>query len=1679
MRFVKGILTFIVILFSIAGPGFAADEQIAVSVSPGSYGDDQRVYLSTSIENGEIYYSFIQETNLEPIKYVVPFTLSALTGELRTYRLHAELKSEGDIVFRQEYEYIIDKQKPELPKLNLPEGQYDTNIELTFTKAKGEDIYFSFNAPISGNSILWDGTPLMLTAETGSFSEYVIWAYARDTAGNTSPVGKWAFTVGKRKISIPDPVLDVLSPVEGIFLNPQFLVVNWSGMEWVRYTENISGIEKDYTDPVEIAATGEVTLTVRGKSLKNGEILEKRIFYKVQPSDAISSIAKNGVFSSQVSVSITSELPVFYCFDERSPLPFDGKYKEPIVLKPITGGLRYITLRMAALEPSLQNDSASRNESGSKGELRYFFVMDDRIPPPPSITLKKNVPLSGPTEVAVQGSELFPIYYTLDGSSPDKASNQYASPFILTIPDKGEGFATIRAKSISKTGKESEQVTKLIPFDTQPPKMPEVIAKRAPAGGSASITVSGDKNTAVLYSISYSEKKPAEINSSSFLGKSDMVISAPFGMDTQVTMRIALMDEGGNISESVTLSPFVLSNRPQPPPQFEYLSGIVRIKGEGSTFYTLSDSGQVPPVPDLSSNIYEHPLFLSGKKNQLTRYVLRAISVNEFGTSSSVSEPFTFSIDLREPLIPAFRGIENGGIYNNPQPELRFDNIVPDLTIFYTFTTDGTLPEDPTPGSFSTTQSIRFSSKEGEDIYYNLKVMPGFPDADRYGAIVNLSFIVDRRPPTMPVLRGIEQGGFYNKSVPVTAVKGDDADTIFLSLSFNGEEPPDPLGPQGIVYTKPVFVDISDNTESVISIKTSAKDRADNITANPETYRFTVDRLPPLQPVLLTKDTKGISKDPVPVNFNQITGETIYYELTSDMKVPAIPTQSSTKYIEPFYLTGKENSEITYNLSAIAQDKAGNINKTPIRFTYIIDKKAPDNPGSPQIFSTSDDDDSGAVTYFVAWSLSRETSIFYSIGNSNYYGYSEPFRVRLTPDQEDELVTYYAEDKAGNRSSSQYQVLLSPPVKPEKLLTAISDKGVYSDALIVQSPSPYGIVRYELGTSRMPPVAVHQFSPVLENSLSVDVSPGETKTYILAMKQYRDAQDAAGFPEERKTFTIDRTPPLPPVISGVANRTFYQEDKALRISTEEGFIYYSLSESDEINGGNTDTNYKNYQGPIQLTAPKGGFRSFTISTYTVDEVGNKSAVIGPYQVYIDKEIIYVSSSTGSDLYEGTRKRPYKTLFKAISVSIETGRKKIFLDSSVYSLNLSLSISEDITIAGGYDGETWEKVGDDPTVLTPGKLFPEGNPLISVTAGKVTLTDMTLTDTMGLSGSLFEALSGDTILRNVSIVPGKNTKAFSVLHSGGNLTLVKSMVHMDSTSSQPGIAVDGGVFVLDGCTIDRALSAPGLPLIRFSRGAKAKLQKSEFSTGTSDIVSCIQSTNADLEIDGCTIFVGKGSIAANALNLTGGLVLISNTSITGDKDSTTVTMIRAEDSIIKTDGLSVEANGLNGITGFYVTNSTFNMERTRILIGKSSGYAQIFRFIGVSGTVETSTITAQISADMTGCLLTASSVLVSNNTFVFDGGSRNLLAFQISQNNKSAVNHNTIVLNGGRVNSQTAIESETLFPVQFNNFYGWPELFKGVSGVQVSLFDLNNLDGNSEGGIVHGNISVKPVLDSQR
>jgi hypothetical protein len=1655
----------------------SADEEVyfSISHSSGNYSSDQLVSITPVDGSVDIQYLFLQSRSQNKVPYTVPLHLSALPGENRTYDLTVFAEKNGVVVDEKNYTFIIAKSFPGPPEVTPPPGVFHEQFEITFKKRPGRTIIYSFDAPPTKEGLEWNGLPLSFPDNRENSKKTTLFAYSVNEYGNRSSIKSWDYVLKQPAHGTEDSsFFEVLSPVEGNFANRQLLFIRHKGYEWIRYT--IGGGDPTargtgYTKPVEIDATGEITLRVAGKKTGSDSITAEEITFSVTPEAFIASSLRNGTYTEPHTVTLRNEDSttgqIRYIVGERAVNVRDSVYSESFTLHPLRGGLKYYTVRFTAEE-----ENALRNT-----EYRYFAVFDERIPVNPEIVLSEPTPLRSKTVVVIRGSAETDIYYTTDGTTPDKSSLRYEKPFELTLPENSKtGTITLRARAYTPTGAVSDQVTRLIDYDVEPPEVPLVSVT------GAEIVINSSEDASIIYELASDEQEPAVPTSASPRCPDRMTLSLPRGMERTFTFRFAAIDAAGNISESSETKTVTVDTHPPPPPTVEFDSGILRMRSGGTIYYTLSENNTLPEVPDRTSETYTRPIFLFGIQDKLTVYQLNAFAVDENGNRSALSGPHTFSIDRREPSLPVMRGIKNNGLYNSEQVTIRLETVEPKLAVLYTATTDGSEPPEPDFSSPRIEESLTFPGVEGEETVIRLKLKPVYYERNRAGETKEYTFTIDLDPPRLPEPTGFENGGVYNRKVLVSIDNPDSTDTVFYSVASTQDDLTDPFSDSGKVYSKNLFFDTSYNREQTFFLRFGRVDQAGNKTLNPEIYHFTIDRLPPPPPSLGGEVDEGITFKPFEVVLSS-EGNTIYYSLFEETpnftaqggESTAATEAVQTAYQGPFTLSGSENKEITYYVYALSVDRAGNQSQRPSIFRFTIDRKSPEYPPEPDI--TILDTGNNAV---LSWNLVPDHSIFYRIRTqsridvSSFKQYTKPLQIDFADDKFS--IEYYIQDQAGNKSRIETRNYRAADIPTGNYIAGLQDRKRYNEDVTIQTEVSSGIVRFEVASGGREPSPVTRFSPVLPREYVFRAAQGELAEYSLRTRVYEDDEDEIGENEQSLHFSIDKDPPPKPQITGVGPNEYYQKNCTITINAEEGTVFYRLEKHAAGTSSQEETapsDYREYTEPIEITAEPGTYSSYSISAYAEDRAGNRSPLTPTIPFYIDREVLYVSEEYGSDYFDGSRKRPFKTVEKAVKEVQVTSRKTIFLAGEEFSIDTPLQLDFDVTIQGGFEPKNWQKTDEATTLIKPGNYFPADSPLITVADKEANIIDVGLADPNDISRNFINQRSGELILTEITLLPSSSYSHPLIRQENGALRISECRFRFDTVAVPRVISVKGNSFTMKKSTIAFNNSIDDISLVFIDRVPEAVITECSFSPGSGNRIYGIDTANSIVSVTKSIIDTGVSAVRSVGINAIDTKLSIENSEFTGNEEGRVTFCIQGEGNEIKLVNTEISAIGKRGATGLYVKDTDVDVQKCTFVTGYCDEFSYFLKLHNSSGAFFNNHFLGYHTNDFIGVEITGGIIDFINNSAVIEESDNVEIGFLVQDSPDTKIVNNIFCKRGnnrsGRKTAALVINGE-LPRILANNFGGW-SLFARINETEFSdLAGLNLFDGKPLSGPISGNIA---------
>ncbi len=1266
------------------------------------------------------------------------------------------------------------------------------------------------------------------------------------------------------------------------------------------------------------------------------------------------------------------------------------------------------------------------------------------------------------------------IYYTMsvNGSDPgDPVTSSQLFPGSLLFTGEPSAETTIRLKflPVNRITKVSGPVTEYrFTIDLLPPEAPEFVFK------DNDLFIEGEGT--VYYTIDENGIEPALPSTGSSRYYDKIYLNGYEGKRTAYTVSAVTYDKSGNRSPVAGPKTFVIDKRIPDLPDISgaeygisYNTDNIRIRRDLSdtevkVYYTFTIDGSDPPLPDLGSPVLNESISFTGVPNEETVCRIKFLPYStENHNKGSVSE-LRFTIDLRPPALPVPKGFTSGSVSNTAVllDVLRED---PEDQVFIGLSETGQDIPDP----FDALGTLM-----PEEFFLNVEPGTEHTYYFTFGAMDNAgnrtineevySVTIDKKAPDMPLVTGVTDGGVYNRAVRIGLGSGDTSDEILYVLSNYPLERDADISSMGKVYTGTLTADIPKGEEQWFILDALVKDKAGNTSQESLRLSFSIDKIAPSSPVFEGVPENGITAQPVQITFDN-AGAGVYYELSTDGRQPQLPGRGSSRYSEPLTFSGEPDKEVSYVISAVSTDSAGNMSLSPSMISFTIDRKIPPEPDKPEI------DKSllhrGLIQ--VAWDAPPEGNLFYRVdGNGEdevFSLFDAPFFITVPEDKESVSLFYFVSDTAGNRSrESKIRILL--PKRDVPLVRGITDGKTYSENISMVKNVTNGIVRYEITEPPETVKQVNRFSPMLENGLVLDTAYGETNRYMVSVALFADTEDQSTLKKEFYSIAIDKSPPPSPSIQGVEQEQYYQSDVTISISHTEGTLFYQLSNTTAGDDPAAAGKFTEYVQPLKIKSKPGEFASYRVTAFTADEAGNRSSekIVA---FYIDREIIYVSGR-GNDLYIGSREKPFRSIRKAFYQSETTGRKTIFISTGEYLFRGPLILDTDITIVGGFNPDTWEKSETVSTIIKRNESYPDDTPLMWMRGGKIIVRDLQLSAEKE-SSVLIRTSAGETSLSGLTLSVDSCSGTNVIDHRAGRLWITGSTFKTYSSdtpvmlySAGKSLAVSESVFEAD----DNS---------KYTAVVLKNLESADFSfvtmmPGTGEHTTGIVSFQTDIRMENVTLSTGKGSADAFGLRLEGGSLSLHKSVLNGEGGARVSTLLYADDARIDIDESILDAGAYGGAIALHVKDSRLNLIRSTVKSKETREFIYFVKSVRSTGLVSNNHFIGSSSGDVIVCESASSSLDIFNNTILGLEGKRMTLGFRISGDRGSRIINN-IVISNNRANSTAVavLGSSTVPEIRANNFARWKTILAYGNAMYTSMDALNSSDGYPFGGRIHKNI----------
>ncbi len=1591
---------------------------IVPSITPGNYNNDIELSFS-SVDGIEIYYSFNESLDKSDVKYIFPLSLSAMSGETREYNIKVTARDQNEILESLSLKYTIDKSVPELPVLNLTGGLYNRSLDLKFIETDS-DIYYETGSQNETGFHLWKGESINIPQQNSLSTEYVK-SYSEDSAGNRSAVKVTSFTI--LPVAEEPVALNILSPVEGVFLNSQLIYIDTSGYKWIRYSFNdIDPVARgtSYIKPVMVKAVGEYKLNIAAMPYSSNNILKKEIKFSIIDNKEIIINKTSGVYTEDINLKFNNS-GLNYTREERSVVSWDPTLPDFISVMPIPGVVKYQVIRIS--------------EIGEEGEYRYFFALDKRVPAAPVISVSSGIPITSETEARILGVPGADIYYSLDGSTPDRYSSYYRRPFILDIPDgRSTGSLLIKAVAYLNDKSISPVATKLITFDITKPEMPEleIISKTSGEAVFKFVNSSGNK---IIYNISYDGTDPEDPVSTSFTGEKIMRVRVPNGIVADIKIAAAYMNQAGNISDTTRMNLIHTDSIPPMMPEISLEKNIVTITGEGTIWYRNHDSG----LNELQEyQLYKEPLIINTEDSNFVSVNIWAYSVDEYGNSSEVAKINKKVVDNRIPVLPSFSGIKDGELYNNPRT-LRF-HTAEDIEIFYTLSDNSDMPEDPDPKiSGKLEEYLFFDCPVNETRDYTVKLIASYPESDKQSDIKTISFKIDRISPRAPVIRSIRDGAVYNNNITIN--KNEEGDYLWILLKEEivpGDLTVSNFESNGILLDNDYVIKLDEQIEKHYQLAALSIDNAGNAIIGQDIIKFSIDKLPPIPPEIKVDTNSDIFTT---VRLLSSASDDILYEVSYNGSYPKDPDNNSKIYNLP--LQFEKDKYGTVFIKARTIDSSGNLSNETVSRKILMDNSDLKTPSiSVSQINSSE--------YIVSFPTTPGLSVYVNKGDGEFTKYKDPMTLELR-DANYIDIFYYAESAAGKKSSVAVH-RIEKITTAGKLITGISDNKIYNGGRVVWKSNESRIVRYEVAIGDQLPAGVNVFSPELTEPILFDAGIGETIKINISVKEFSDNIPVLEKYDSTYSFVIDKTRPDSPAIVGVTNNGFFTDDRVVELISDSSVFYKLSSDSRDV----ASVEYIKYTEPLDFKVSPGKSVLYKLEMYSKDSAGNRSDT-EIVEFTIDKANIFVSLR-GKDSNDGTRERPFKTLEKAITYSIESKRNYINITEGEFELKKTISIDKKINIIGGYKSGDWTE-GSGITLLNIPEKYSGNNPLINIESGKVLIQNLTMTN-INLKAPIIKVSGGVLDLVNVNLFHANISIPVSLEVNNGKLNLRNTNLNYGSVANGKLISVTSGLLTINDSVIEGSGPVKDLKIFIID-DSDIEITNSKVLTSDGDRISFIDATASNIEINKTTFIPGSSNINSDIFLIKTSKLKLSVFKLLSNDQSRIISVFDMENSEVQIENSAFDLKALTGISFCRTKNSTLEIEDSSIKTDITDEFVYLVKSESSIIDLQDNVIITKPVDIFKGFDLVNSVSVFNMNKIIFGGGDTYFSSFYfndplsveftsnvfISSNRSwiSSVNQAALKISGGK-------DSVILTG---NNFYGWDNVLDHNGSIVKTTADLNN------------------------
>jgi len=889
-----------------------------VSPSPGTYPSPLTVTVAVP-PGAALSYRFLETPGTQTFPWTSPLTLEALGGETRTYTLRLTIDLPTGETTTKDYRFEVSK--PVDPQATV------TPVPGTFTAA----VTVQPKLPPEW-SLTLDGRPTSgpQTLDTAPGSTRVFLLAAQRPG--REPLN-WVYTLDRRDQEALS--VDLLSPLPGVWNNPQALVAAFQGVDRVlwSYGPHLDpSSARVYDGPLVLDHSGVQTLTVAGHS-RRGDWIEKTVTW----TNGVSAPPVTGWPASGVQLTGLDlpEAPGFTLSwdDGRSWQSSQALHREA---------------------PSSTSRKVLAVQVKKDGVLsRYVWWLDARPPQQPTLRF---VGGWNPQLLFTGSSEaLHRVTWTRSDGKIVEDVPLWGPLGAWKVPDgvvgarvMVQGLGAVQGPpatiGFSETGWSTPGWE---PWDNRGPQTDRTVL---PLGG----RVPPRPGFRAAYEVSQRPDVPEPGTGSAWLDGA-FLPSVPWGADRTFYVRFAWRDDAGLTGPASPVVAVRVDRVPPLAPEVGESGGQVLVKAaegeeEGASLFWAVTAERVESAAALTFQPYRTALaseeLRAGVSGKLWFHAQAQDRSGNFGPARlnvalapPTSEEGTLVQVDPDPTVGE-TAVQDGGVY--PWPQFRLRALEQNRDLWVGVSDQGTVPSDwkarlqPWTGVFS--RGVGRGERRTFQVFWNLKGADGWA----WTQPKTLSLTLDQGPPAPPLVSEPWPLEPRSSSWSLALRPGRQGDLLRYSYTLDGSLPPDPKD-AGALWPGSRSWDAPPQGKVIVRIRVTAVSVSGLSLEMPPGPAVTIDKTIP-EAVVPGLEPFSYKSAPFVVPLSS-GAPTVRYILTSDGGAPGVPSATSPVLIAPgLVLEGKPGQTTLYRFRWRPFSAAGLPGPTSDTFAVLIDRTAPSPP---------------------------------------------------------------------------------------------------------------------------------------------------------------------------------------------------------------------------------------------------------------------------------------------------------------------------------------------------------------------------------------------------------------------------------------------------------------------------------------------------------------------------------------------------------------------------------------------------------------------------------------------------------------------------------------------------------------------------------------------------------------